>query len=182
LPKILALGLQIRGLSKLSAIFSLDIECHSDTISSHDKKRLYLESLEQYVMYLHDQLRIVGTEPVTLERVSTYRGLSSRSIRVNVHMVVRNLTTAADIYLAFPQTLLVHMESEVRKMHTQTITDEQEVKHYSIISNITATYLTFHLHFQFLDLRDEYLEFEAAFLSSQENNHTSPGNPGPYST
>ena len=33
-------------------------------------------------MYLHEQLRLVGTEPVMLERVSTYRGLSSRSIRV----------------------------------------------------------------------------------------------------
>ncbi|KAL1708728.1 hypothetical protein EV121DRAFT_254037 [Schizophyllum commune] len=34
-------------------------------------------------MYLHEQLKLVGTEPVPLERVSTYRGLSSRSIRVS---------------------------------------------------------------------------------------------------
>jgi hypothetical protein len=54
----------------------------SDTISSHEKKRHYLECLEHYIMYLHEQLRLVGTEPVMLERVSTYRGLSSRSIRV----------------------------------------------------------------------------------------------------
>jgi hypothetical protein len=33
-------------------------------------------------MYLHEQLRLVGTEPIAIERVSTYRGLSSRSIRV----------------------------------------------------------------------------------------------------
>jgi hypothetical protein len=54
----------------------------SDTISSHDKKRYYLECLEQYITYLHEQLRLVGHEPVALERVSTYRGLTSRSIRV----------------------------------------------------------------------------------------------------
>ena len=55
----------------------------SEALSSHEKKRYYLESLEQYVMYLHEQLKLVGTEPVPLERVSTYRGLSSRSIRVS---------------------------------------------------------------------------------------------------
>lgn len=54
----------------------------SDTISSHDKKRYYLECLEQYITFLHEQLRLVGHEPVALERVSTYRGLTSRSIRV----------------------------------------------------------------------------------------------------
>ncbi|KIM85262.1 hypothetical protein PILCRDRAFT_817261 [Piloderma croceum F 1598] len=74
-----------------------------DTISSHEKKRHYLECLEHYIMYLHDQLRLVGTEPVMLERVSTYRGLSSRSIR----------------------TLLVHMENNVRKLHQQTLAEEQ---------------------------------------------------------
>jgi len=55
-----------------------------DTISSHDKKRYYLECLEQYITYLHEQLRLVGHEPVPLERVSTYRGLTSRSIRVTI--------------------------------------------------------------------------------------------------
>ena len=55
---------------------------YSDTISSHEKKRHYLECLEQYVMYLHQQLELVGSQPVPLEQVSNYRGLSSRSIRV----------------------------------------------------------------------------------------------------
>jgi len=74
-----------------------------DTISSHEKKRHYLECLEHYIMYLHEQLRLVGTEPIAIERVSTYRGLSSRSIR----------------------TLLVHMENSVRKLHLQTLAEEQ---------------------------------------------------------
>ncbi|EIW64413.1 uncharacterized protein TRAVEDRAFT_158646 [Trametes versicolor FP-101664 SS1] len=57
-----------------------------DTITSHDKKRCYLECLEEYVQWMHDQLRLVGQEPIQVERVSSYRGLKSRSIRT---MLVR---------------------------------------------------------------------------------------------
>ncbi|EGN92248.1 hypothetical protein SERLA73DRAFT_191362 [Serpula lacrymans var. lacrymans S7.3] len=74
-----------------------------DTISSHDKKRHYLECLEHYVMYLHEQLRLVGTEPFAFERVSSYRGLGSRSIR----------------------TLLVHMQNNVKALHLQTLDQER---------------------------------------------------------
>ncbi|KAI0274647.1 hypothetical protein BC834DRAFT_2977 [Gloeopeniophorella convolvens] len=74
-----------------------------DTISSHDKKRYYLECLEHYITYLHEQLRLVGHEPVALERVSTYRGLNSRSIR----------------------TVLVHAQDVVRKTHDETMREEE---------------------------------------------------------
>ncbi|KAL6310018.1 hypothetical protein BKA93DRAFT_745790 [Sparassis latifolia] len=74
-----------------------------DTITSHDKKRSYLECLEQYVQWLHGQIRLVGHEPVAFERVPKYRGLNSRSIR----------------------TLLVHMQDEARKLHQQTLEDER---------------------------------------------------------
>ncbi|KAI9508775.1 hypothetical protein F5148DRAFT_1192589 [Russula earlei] len=74
-----------------------------DTISSHDKKRYYLECLEQYITYLHEQLRLVGHEPVTLERVSTYRGLTSRSIR----------------------TMLVNTQNVLKKTHEETIAEER---------------------------------------------------------
>ncbi|KAG1744898.1 hypothetical protein EDD22DRAFT_958579 [Suillus occidentalis] len=74
-----------------------------DTISSHEKKRHYLECLEHYVLYLHEQLRLVNTAPLELERVSTYRGLSSRSIR----------------------TLLVHMQNTNRRLHENTLEEEQ---------------------------------------------------------
>lgn len=77
-----------------------------DTISSHEKKRHYLECLEQYVLYLHEQLRLVQTAPLTLERVSTYRGLSSRSIR----------------------TLLVHMQNTNKTLHEGTFVEEQVVR------------------------------------------------------
>ncbi|KAG2023415.1 hypothetical protein CC2G_001071 [Coprinopsis cinerea AmutBmut pab1-1] len=54
-----------------------------ETISSHEKKRHYLECLEQYVMYLHQQLELLNVSPVPLKRVQSYGGLKSRSIRVS---------------------------------------------------------------------------------------------------
>ncbi|KAF8626515.1 hypothetical protein AX15_004820 [Amanita polypyramis BW_CC] len=74
-----------------------------ETISSHEKKRHYLECLEQYVLYLHQQLNLVGAEPVPLERVKKYGGLNNRSIR----------------------TLLVHMENTTKKLNLRTLREEQ---------------------------------------------------------
>ena len=55
----------------------------SDGISSHEKKRHYLECLEQYVIFLHHQLLLVGLQPIPLERsTSNSRGMTSKSIRV----------------------------------------------------------------------------------------------------
>jgi hypothetical protein len=62
---------------------------HRDAISTHEKKRRYLECLEQYVMYLHQQFELLGAVPATLTRVSGYRGLSSRSIRVRALLLRR---------------------------------------------------------------------------------------------
>jgi hypothetical protein len=55
----------------------------SDTISSHEKKRHYLECIEQYIQYLHEQFELLGEHPPEMEKVASYRGLSSRSIRVS---------------------------------------------------------------------------------------------------
>ncbi|KAG5648045.1 hypothetical protein DXG03_007080 [Asterophora parasitica] len=80
----------------------------SDTISSHEKKRNYLECLEYYVMYLHEQLELVRSRPATLQRVSNPgRGMSSRSIR----------------------TVLVHMESVNRRLNQQILAEEQRFVH-----------------------------------------------------
>ncbi|CCM06489.1 uncharacterized protein FIBRA_08758 [Fibroporia radiculosa] len=75
-----------------------------DTITSHDKKRSYLECLEHYVQWLHEQIRLAGHEPIPLERVSTYRGLNSRSIR----------------------TILVRMQDVIRDLNVQTLEEERE--------------------------------------------------------
>jgi hypothetical protein len=56
---------------------------HRETLSSHDKKRAYVECMEQYIEFLHQQLRLVGHEPVAMEKVESYSGLNTRSIRVS---------------------------------------------------------------------------------------------------
>ncbi|TFK80283.1 hypothetical protein K466DRAFT_504163 [Polyporus arcularius HHB13444] len=68
-----------------------------DTITSHDKKRSYLECLEEYVQWLHEQIHLVGQKPLPLERISTYRGLKNRSLR----------------------TILVHKQNALHKLNAQ---------------------------------------------------------------
>lgn len=53
-----------------------------DTVTAHDKKRNYLECLEQYIQYLQEQARLAGLVHLPLARFNEYRGLSSRSARV----------------------------------------------------------------------------------------------------
>lgn len=44
-------------------------------------------------MFMHEQLVLVGAQPIALERVSTYRGLNSRSIRVR-HSQIHSISIA----------------------------------------------------------------------------------------
>ncbi|KIM67261.1 hypothetical protein SCLCIDRAFT_233655 [Scleroderma citrinum Foug A] len=86
-----------------------------DSITSHEKKRHYLECLEHYVLYLHEQLRLVQVPPLALERVSTYRGLSSRSIR----------------------TLLVYMQNANKALHQSILAEEQGVGvHFPLLATV----------------------------------------------
>lgn len=54
-----------------------------DTITSHDKKRHYLECLEQYILWLHEQIKLKGLVAQNMQRIESYNGLDSRSIRVS---------------------------------------------------------------------------------------------------
>ncbi|KAF8642383.1 hypothetical protein AX16_009651 [Volvariella volvacea WC 439] len=74
-----------------------------EPISSHEKKRHYLECLEHYVVYLQQQMGLLQAESIPMERIANYRGLSSRSIR----------------------TLLVHMQATAEKLNMRTLTEEQ---------------------------------------------------------
>ena len=58
----------------------------SDAITSHDKRRFYLECLEEYVLWLHEQLRLIGNPAAGISRVIEYGGLTTRSIRVSVKL------------------------------------------------------------------------------------------------
>ncbi|KAI0756649.1 hypothetical protein C8Q80DRAFT_1116080 [Daedaleopsis nitida] len=75
-----------------------------DSITSHDKKRSYLECLEEYVLWLHEQIRFVGRQPLPIERISTYRGLKNRSLR----------------------TILVHEQNCLHKLNMQKLQAEDK--------------------------------------------------------
>ncbi|KAI0931956.1 hypothetical protein AcW2_000720 [Taiwanofungus camphoratus] len=98
-----------------------------DTIKSHDKKRSYLECIEQYVQWLHEQIRLVGHEPAPFERVPTYRGLNSRSMRVSTRpQLLRHAPPVSDPP-PLTQTLLVHMQDDIRKLHVRMVEDQRNV-------------------------------------------------------
>ncbi|KAG6911915.1 hypothetical protein DXG01_000162 [Tephrocybe rancida] len=101
-----------------------------DAISSHEKKRHYLECLEYYVTYLHQQLALVGCAPVRLQRPTTSgRGMNSQSIR----------------------TLLVHMENLTRRLNQEMMAEEQRVSF--IFPMEVHNILTKDISIQFIHLR-----------------------------
>ncbi|KAF5390282.1 hypothetical protein D9757_002871 [Collybiopsis confluens] len=75
----------------------------SEAITSHERKRQYLECIEQYIAYLHEQLKLVGAVPLPIERVSNYRGMNSRNVR----------------------TLLAYMENSNAKLKAKARAEEQ---------------------------------------------------------
>ncbi|KAJ6503481.1 hypothetical protein C8R47DRAFT_206521 [Mycena vitilis] len=77
-----------------------------DDLSSHEKKRLYVECLEHYVQYLHQLFAWIQVQPVPLERVSSYRSLTSRSLR----------------------TILIHLGKSSDILHGQIVHEEETLK------------------------------------------------------
>ncbi|KAI0702206.1 hypothetical protein C8Q76DRAFT_802498 [Earliella scabrosa] len=73
-----------------------------DRISAHERKRTYLESLEEYILWLEDQVRLAGLQPVEMERISTYREMEAKSMG----------------------TILFHQVEVLRGLHTRN----QEIK------------------------------------------------------
>lgn len=66
-------------------IFLLGID--SDTISSHDKKRNYLECLEIYIGYLEDQMKIVKLQSPAIAKIMKVDiGMNNRSLRVSLDL------------------------------------------------------------------------------------------------
>ncbi|KAF8898675.1 hypothetical protein BD779DRAFT_29216 [Infundibulicybe gibba] len=75
-----------------------------DSISSHDKKRLHLECLEQYVIHLHHQIKLLGLDPEPLECALKPHELSCRSMRI----------------------LLIHMENITRSLNERIVSEEEK--------------------------------------------------------
>ncbi|KAI0712615.1 hypothetical protein C8Q76DRAFT_694135 [Earliella scabrosa] len=74
-----------------------------DHIPPHDRKRTYLESLEEYTVWLEDQIRTAGLVPVSMERISTFQELKARTVR----------------------TIIFHQEEVLRQLHSR----RQELQH-----------------------------------------------------
>ncbi|KAH7876541.1 uncharacterized protein C8R40DRAFT_1068352 [Lentinula edodes] len=75
-------------------------------ITRHETNRHYLESLEQYIVFLHAQMSYIGAQPLPIDRFSTNIGLRARSIR----------------------TLLVYMENVMAEVSKQVQTQEQRFR------------------------------------------------------
>ncbi|EIM92973.1 uncharacterized protein STEHIDRAFT_144208 [Stereum hirsutum FP-91666 SS1] len=77
----------------------------SDTISSHDKKRNYLECLEIYIGYLEDQMKIVKLQSPAIAKIMKVDiGMNNRSLR----------------------TLLVFMQKKLRELHQEVLKEEEK--------------------------------------------------------
>jgi hypothetical protein len=70
-----------RCLCLITVVNTYQLQCR-ENLSLHEKKRAYVECIEQYVEYLHQQLRLVGHEPVPMQQVKAYKGPNTRSVRV----------------------------------------------------------------------------------------------------
>lgn len=77
-----------------------------DRITTHEKKRLYLECLEEYVHYLQRQIQLYGSVPVALEKSENVTdNLTNESIR----------------------TLLIHMQMKARAIHEEQTRREDQL-------------------------------------------------------
>ncbi|VDB99695.1 unnamed protein product [Peniophora sp. CBMAI 1063] len=83
-----------------------------DTMSCHEKKRNYIESLENYVGWLRSKCELDGVEAGEIrrlsgQRLSEYKGLNTRSVR----------------------TMIVHMQMMLRADHFDTLREEGDFLH-----------------------------------------------------
>ncbi|KAJ3564154.1 hypothetical protein NP233_g8476 [Leucocoprinus birnbaumii] len=62
----------------------------SATITAHEKRRQYLECLEQYVLFLHQHCEQNGIQPGPIERIAYYRGLNNNSMQMLLVHALQN--------------------------------------------------------------------------------------------
>ena len=51
-------------------------------MSSHDKRRCYVGTLEGYVIWLEKEMKFSGGDPITMKKVAKHKGMTCRSLRV----------------------------------------------------------------------------------------------------
>ncbi|KAF9777400.1 hypothetical protein BJ322DRAFT_1063545 [Thelephora terrestris] len=75
-----------------------------DEMSSHDKRRCYVGTLEEYVIWLEKEMKVFGGVPISMKKVAKSKGMSCRSLR----------------------TMLAHFQDEAHKLHEQVQAQERE--------------------------------------------------------
>lgn len=80
-------------------------------LSAHQKKRSYIECLENYVQYLHQQLRLIGHEPAAPELVHPGT-LTLRSMQTVMAYLDKKLTNFRN------RELMLEKELESRTMES----------------------------------------------------------------
>ena len=51
-------------------------------MSSHDKRRCYVGTLEEYAIWLEKEMKFFGGDPITMKKIVKHKGMSCRSLRV----------------------------------------------------------------------------------------------------
>ena len=51
-------------------------------MSSHDKRRCYVGTLESYVVWLEKEMKFFGGDPIAMKKIVKHKGMTCRSLRV----------------------------------------------------------------------------------------------------
>jgi len=51
-------------------------------MSSHDKRRCYVGTLEDYVLWLEKEMKVFGGDPIAMRKALKHKGMTCRSLRV----------------------------------------------------------------------------------------------------
>lgn len=94
-----------------------------DDLSSHEKKRLYVESLERYIQYLHQLFAFLNIAPAPLQRVSNYRALTSRSMRT-ILLVLRRSAEAIHALTVEEASKSIHLREAL--LQAQAINSDRD--------------------------------------------------------
>lgn len=95
-------------------------------MSSHDKRRCYVGTLEEYVIWLEKEMKVFGGAPISMKKVAKHKGMSCRSLRVGQKSIHPRLPCHELTMLS--QTMLAHFQDEAHKLHEQVQAQEREVR------------------------------------------------------
>ena len=69
-------------------------------MSSHDKRRCYVGTLEGYVIWLEKEMKFFGGDPIAMKKVAKHKGMSCRSLRVRVGNACTHLFAELTVWVS----------------------------------------------------------------------------------